>query len=98
MILYPRYLDPVTELPCPPEILLRRLAEGFPISRAAISQHLKALLGAGFVSYRKHGPLNIYSLNPGPLLRLKGTLGELGQRAVDGAQRWSLRASWFERI
>ena len=28
LILYPRYLDPVTGLPCPPEILVRRLAEG----------------------------------------------------------------------
>jgi len=27
LILYPRYQDPVTQLPCPPEILLERLAE-----------------------------------------------------------------------
>lgn len=27
LILYPRYIDPVTELPCPPETLLDRLAE-----------------------------------------------------------------------
>ncbi|MDB5685019.1 MAG: Capsule polysaccharide biosynthesis protein [Sphingomonas bacterium] len=27
LILYPRYLDPVTRLPCPPEILLSRLSE-----------------------------------------------------------------------
>jgi capsular polysaccharide export protein len=26
LILYPRYLDPVTKLPCPPEILVERLA------------------------------------------------------------------------
>jgi capsular polysaccharide export protein len=29
LILYPRYIDPVTELPCPPEILLDRFAEGW---------------------------------------------------------------------
>lgn len=29
LILYPRYLDPVTERPCPPEVLLRRFAEGW---------------------------------------------------------------------
>ena len=29
LILYPRYLDPVTERPCPPEILLQRFAEGW---------------------------------------------------------------------
>lgn len=27
LLLYPRYLDPVTGLPCPPEILIRRLAQ-----------------------------------------------------------------------
>jgi capsular polysaccharide export protein len=27
LILYPRYLDPVTRLPCPPEILMARLSE-----------------------------------------------------------------------
>lgn len=27
LLLYPRYLDPVTGLPCPPEILIRRLSE-----------------------------------------------------------------------
>jgi capsular polysaccharide export protein len=29
LILYPRYIDPVTLLPCPPEILLDRFAEGW---------------------------------------------------------------------
>lgn len=28
LLLYPRYLDPVTGLPCPPEILVRRLVAG----------------------------------------------------------------------
>jgi capsular polysaccharide export protein len=28
LLLYPRYLDPVTGLPCPPEILIRRLSAG----------------------------------------------------------------------
>jgi len=29
LILYPRYLDPVTERACPPEILLQRFSEGW---------------------------------------------------------------------
>lgn len=28
LLLYPRYLDPVTRLPCPAEVLVRRIAEG----------------------------------------------------------------------
>jgi capsular polysaccharide export protein len=34
LILYPRYLDPVTELPCPPELLLDRLAQGWRPKRS----------------------------------------------------------------
>jgi capsular polysaccharide export protein len=33
LILYPRYLDPVTEFPCPPELLLDRLAQGWQPKR-----------------------------------------------------------------
>jgi capsular polysaccharide export protein len=29
LILYPRYLDPITERPCPPETLLQRFADGW---------------------------------------------------------------------
>ena len=28
LLIYPRYLDPVTRLPCPPEVLINRLASG----------------------------------------------------------------------
>jgi capsular polysaccharide export protein len=28
LILYPRYMDPVTGLPCPPEVLIERMASG----------------------------------------------------------------------
>ena len=28
LILYPRYLDPVTGLPCPPEVLIQRMSDG----------------------------------------------------------------------
>lgn len=33
LILYPRYLDPVTGLPCPPEVLVRRMAENHAPNR-----------------------------------------------------------------
>jgi capsular polysaccharide export protein len=34
LILYPRYLDPVTELPCPPELLIERLVQGWQPKRS----------------------------------------------------------------
>jgi capsular polysaccharide export protein len=33
LILYPRYLDPVTGLPCPPETLIRRMTDGSATNR-----------------------------------------------------------------
>lgn len=38
LLLYPRYLDPVTGLPCPPDILIRRLAEGQATSEGVVVQ------------------------------------------------------------
>jgi len=35
LVLYPRYLDPVTRLPCPPEILVQRMARGETPNRLA---------------------------------------------------------------
>ncbi|WP_235524102.1 beta-3-deoxy-D-manno-oct-2-ulosonic acid transferase [Sphingomonas sp. Leaf33] len=33
LIAYPRYLDPVTGLPCPPEMLIRRMSDGSTFAR-----------------------------------------------------------------
>jgi DNA-binding transcriptional ArsR family regulator len=77
---------------------VRRLSQDLPISRAAVSQHLKQLWSAGVVSYRKHGPLNIYSLEQRPLLELQGFLAELSHAAAVSADKWRRREPWFERI
>ncbi len=73
-----------------------RLAAGFPISRAAISQHLKVLLRAGLVSYRKRGAHNIYTVNPEPLLRLQGYVQELSREARWTASEQRRQAAAFE--
>ena len=46
LILYPRYRDPLTGLPCPPEVLLERLAAAPPPLRARIPRRLTARIGA----------------------------------------------------
>ncbi|WP_022681471.1 capsule polysaccharide transporter [Sphingobium bisphenolivorans] len=38
LILYPRYLDPVTRLPCGPEVMVERLASGAPSSGSWLSR------------------------------------------------------------
>jgi DNA-binding transcriptional ArsR family regulator len=40
------------------------LAEGFPISRPAVSQHLKVLKEAGLVTDREAGNKRIYQIDP----------------------------------
>jgi DNA-binding transcriptional ArsR family regulator len=43
------------------------LADGFPISRPAISRHLRILRQAGLVRETRQAQTRIYSLNPRPL-------------------------------
>ena len=52
------------------------LARGLPVSRPAVSQHLKALKAAGLVLHRSEGTRRVYSIDP-------HGLGEL-RRWLDG--------------
>lgn len=45
LVLYPRYLDPVTGLPCPPEILIRRLADGEASNRLGWVEPIRRIQG-----------------------------------------------------
>ena len=49
---------------------VNELAGGLPVSRPAVSQHLKVLLDAGLVSARAQGTKRIYALNSDGFLRL----------------------------
>ena len=54
LILYPRCVDPVTELPCPPELLLERMdrPELFPPGRRARLRALEGLVRRGVARLR----------------------------------------------
>lgn len=45
LLLYPRYLDPVTGLPCPPEALIQRLANGQAANRLSWVVPLRRMQG-----------------------------------------------------
>ncbi|MGZ9810105.1 ArsR/SmtB family transcription factor [Pseudoroseicyclus sp. H15] len=47
------------------------LAEGLPVSRPAVSQHLKVLSGAGLVDVRAEGTRRIYALSPEGVARVR---------------------------
>jgi DNA-binding transcriptional ArsR family regulator len=47
------------------------LADGLPVSRPAVSQHLRVLKEAGLVSDRKEGTRRLYRVDPGGLAGLR---------------------------
>lgn len=71
------------------------LAAELPITRSAVSQHLKILKDAGLVSERAAGTRRIYRLNPAAVAALRDQLDTFWQRAlagytdivIDGAQQ-----------
>jgi DNA-binding transcriptional ArsR family regulator len=62
------------------------LAEELPISRQAVSQHLRVLKDAGLVASQAEGTRRIYRLNPAGVAALKDQLDTFWRRALDGFQ------------
>jgi DNA-binding transcriptional ArsR family regulator len=58
------------------------LASAFPVSRPAVSQHLKVLKDAGLVLDRPAGNRRIYQLNPDGLGALRAQLDQFWTRAL----------------
>jgi DNA-binding transcriptional ArsR family regulator len=61
-----------------------KLAAGLPVSRSAVSQHLKILKDAGLVEDVAAGTRRIYRLNPVGLAALRDQLDTYWQRALAG--------------
>lgn len=60
------------------------LAAGLPVTRSAVSQHLRVLKDAGLVSERAAGTRRIYRLNPVAVAALRDQLDAYWQRALTG--------------
>ena len=58
------------------------LAGGMPVSRPAVSQHLKVLKDAGLVVDRRAGNRSIYQLNPDGIEALRGYLDQFWKQAL----------------
>ena len=52
------------------EVAAGELADRFPVSRPAISRHLRVLREAGLVTARAEGKRRLYALDPRPLREL----------------------------
>jgi DNA-binding transcriptional ArsR family regulator len=60
------------------------LADDLPVSRPAVSQHLKVLKDAGLVTERAAGTRRIYRLDPVAVGALRDQLDTLWRRALSG--------------
>ena len=59
------------------------LARGLPVSRPAVSQHLKALKDAGLVTDRAEGARRVYRIDPEGLGQLRAWLDRFWDEALD---------------
>ena len=59
------------------------LADALPVSRPAVSQHLKVLTTAGLVGHRQDGTRHVYHLDPEGLEPLRAWLDGFWQDALD---------------
>ena len=59
-----------------------RLAERLPVSRPAVSQHLKVLKAAGLVTDRAEGTRRLYAVDPGGVAALRAYLDQFWNDAL----------------
>lgn len=60
-----------------------RIARGMPVSRPAVSQHLKVLKEAGLVTDRAEGNQRVYSIDPEGLGAVRRYLDQFWDQALE---------------
>jgi DNA-binding transcriptional ArsR family regulator len=59
------------------------LADGLPVSRPAVSQHLRVLEQAGLVTHTANGTRNVYRVEPGGLSELRAYFDQFWGDALE---------------
>ena len=60
------------------------IAEGLPVSRPAVSQHLRVLKEARLITERRNGTRRLYAANPQALGELRAAIEAMWHEALDG--------------
>jgi DNA-binding transcriptional ArsR family regulator len=60
------------------------IAAGLPVSRPAVSQHLKVLKAAGLIDERRQGTRRLYVANPLALGELRAAIEAMWREALGG--------------
>jgi DNA-binding transcriptional ArsR family regulator len=63
-------------------LAVHEIAARLPVSRPAVSKHLRVLTDAGLVDRRSYGTRNVYALEPGGLEALRAYLDGLWEEAL----------------
>src|SRR5215467_9888327 len=58
------------------------IAKRLPITRSAVSQHLRILSDVGLVHYESHGTRNVYSLDPEAVAEIRDYLDAVWTKAL----------------
>lgn len=58
------------------------IAARLPVSRPAVSKHLRLLESSGVVVYRAEGTRNVYALEPDAIAALRDELDRMWERAL----------------
>jgi DNA-binding transcriptional regulator GbsR (MarR family) len=78
-------------------LAVNELAGMLPVSRPAVSQHLRVLKDAGLVSDTRVGTRRIYQLNPEGMRLLRLHFDQVWERAMRGFQAAVARAPAADR-
>ena len=65
---------------------VNELARTLPVSRPAVSQHLRVLKNAGLVTDSKSGTRRLYQLNPEGVARLRAHFDQMWTQAMSAFQ------------
>jgi DNA-binding transcriptional ArsR family regulator len=65
---------------------VKTIAQGLPVSRPAVSQHLKVLKEAGLVADRPQGNRRVYYIDPDGIGALRGWLDQFWDAALAAFQ------------
>ncbi len=64
------------------ELSVGEIAGQLPVSRPAVSKHLRQLEGAGLVMFRSEGTRNVYALQPEALALLRDEIDAMWKHAL----------------
>ena len=70
-------------------IAVHELARTMPVSRPAVSQHLRVLKDAGLVMDSRAGTRRLYQLNPEGVARLRAHFDQMWTRAMSAFQTFA---------